>query len=127
MQFTCLLVAVTALALGTNAGVIARDGARLAQIRVFGGTDCVEQNDGFYTIDQSDADTCKTFEGVDAPISSVKLEVQNSPAADGCQLYVYTDESCTAGRRALALETCSDASEVGTWGSWKLSCGGGSA
>ncbi|KAI0113908.1 hypothetical protein F4776DRAFT_667071 [Hypoxylon sp. NC0597] len=105
MQFTSFIAAAAALAFGASAsGVAERDGARLAQFRVFGATGCHDQNFGFYTVDASDLNACKTFTGLPAgsSIKSLNLEAQYSPAADGCSFFIYTDGNCQAGRRSIA-------------------------
>ena len=70
MQFTTLIAAVSALAVGTNAVAIPRDGARLAQFRVFGADGCSALNYGFYTVDESDVGTCHELTD---NVSSVRL------------------------------------------------------
>ncbi|KAI5860639.1 hypothetical protein GGS23DRAFT_599162 [Durotheca rogersii] len=87
MRFASIAVGAAALlAAGTDAAVLRRDGPRLAQIRAFGAEGCHNLNYGFYTIDQSDANTCHTFVGLPegAVANSVKLEAVYSPAANGC-------------------------------------------
>lgn len=88
MQFTSTVTLAASLLLAatstTLAAVLPRDGARLAQFRVFGAAGCKDLNYGFYTVDESDADTCKTFINVPTDVKSLNLEVMNSPAADGC-------------------------------------------
>ncbi|KAI1077548.1 hypothetical protein F5B20DRAFT_268270 [Whalleya microplaca] len=129
MQFTTYLAATAALVLGANAGVVQqRDGPRLAQFRVFGATGCHDLNYGFYTVDQSDTNACKTFVNTpDTGILSVNLE-QLYPTANGCDFYIYTDTNCSAGRRSISKDVCNNPLTTDAkWGSWQMSCGGGSA
>ncbi|KAI0837903.1 hypothetical protein F5Y06DRAFT_296903 [Hypoxylon sp. FL0890] len=128
MQFTNLLAAAAALAFSANASPIGeRDGARLAQFRVYGADGCHDLNMGFYTVDASDSNTCKTFTGTTGPVKSLNLEAQYSPAANGCIFFIYTDETCTAGRRAIGVDSCQDGPDNGTWGSWQIFCPSGNA
>ncbi|KAI1130010.1 hypothetical protein F5Y10DRAFT_138884 [Nemania abortiva] len=123
MQFTTLIATVATLAIGTNAAALRRDGARLAQFRVFGAEGCSALNDGFYTVDESDAGTCHTFVGDDEAVASLNLEVLNSPAADGCTLYIYTDDACSQGQRATSVNVCNNPATTGeTWNSWQITC-----
>ncbi|KAI1417349.1 hypothetical protein F5Y13DRAFT_152568 [Hypoxylon sp. FL1857] len=128
MQFTSFLAAAATLAFGANAAAIAeRDGARLAQFRVYGATGCHDLNMGFYTVDASDLNTCKTFTGTSGPVKSLNLEAQYSPAADGCTFFIYSDAACTSGRRAIGVDSCQDGPNDSTWGSWQMFCPPGNA
>lgn len=63
MQFT-LLTTAAALVTGTSAGLIRRQGIdnpRLAQFRVWSDYNCTNLNEGFYTVDTNQANTCNTF------------------------------------------------------------------
>ncbi|KAI8966497.1 hypothetical protein F5Y11DRAFT_343561 [Daldinia sp. FL1419] len=125
MQFSTFLAAAAALAFGANANAVPRDGARLAQFRVFSAEGCSELNQGFYTVDASDANTCKTFDGVPYPpgVKSVVLEAMNSPAADSCSFYVYTNNICTSGTQRLEVSTCQNVPPPNAnWASWKIIC-----
>ncbi|KAI0473406.1 hypothetical protein GGR56DRAFT_647232 [Xylariaceae sp. FL0804] len=126
MQFTTFIAAAATLAFGANAAVLRRDGDRLAQFRIFGAEGCDTLNLGFGTVDESGANTCNAFTDT---VLSVKLEAEYSPAADGCNFYIYTDAACSEGRRAIGTESgCNDPLNEGeTWGSWEISCGTGSA
>ncbi|KAI1137414.1 hypothetical protein F5Y05DRAFT_413971 [Hypoxylon sp. FL0543] len=122
MQFTSILAAAAALAFGANAAAIGeRDGARMAQFRIYGATGCHDQNLGFYTVDASDTNTCKTFTGAGEAVKSLNLEAQYAPA-NGCSFFIYTDGACTSGRRAIGVNSCQDGPDAGTWGSWQLFC-----
>ncbi|KAI0878014.1 hypothetical protein GGS24DRAFT_445055 [Hypoxylon argillaceum] len=124
MQFTTLISAIATLAAGTNAAAVPRDGARLAQFRVFGADGCSALNDGFYTVDQSDVGACHVLTTEPTGISSVSLEALNMPAAAGCTLYIYSDTSCLEGQTATAVGVCTNPTNVGqTWGSWAIDCG----
>ncbi|KAI1437808.1 hypothetical protein GGR50DRAFT_643002 [Xylaria sp. CBS 124048] len=120
MQFTVLL-ALTALATGINAAAFPRQPAnpRLAQFRIFGKQGCSAENDGFYTVDKSDVGNCGTL--VDE-VSSVHLELLNSPAADGCSVRVFTSDNCSAGSTATAVKACTNAKAGETFKSWKITC-----
>lgn len=83
MQLINLIAIVATLAIGSNAAAMRRDGARLAQFRVFGAKGCSALNDGFYTVDQSDAGSCKQFTSPPS-VASLNLEQLKLPAADGC-------------------------------------------
>ncbi|KAI0411659.1 hypothetical protein F5X98DRAFT_356762 [Xylaria grammica] len=123
MQFATLLTAAASLAASTNAAAIRRDGARLAQFRVFGAEGCSALNYGFYTVDQSDVGVCNALTTDPSAVTSVNLEVLYSPAADGCNVYIYSDKNCTAGKQATAVNVCSNPEEEGeTYGSWQISC-----
>ncbi|KAI2639215.1 hypothetical protein GGS21DRAFT_506467 [Xylaria nigripes] len=122
MQFTTLFVAASALFTGINAVVIPRDGARLAQFRVFGADGCHDRNMGFYTIDQSDIDVCHTIDSSSGSITSVTLEVLTE-AANGCSLNVYSDAYCSAGEESVSLSVCTNPTTPGqTWESYKIVC-----
>jgi hypothetical protein len=84
MQLTALFAAATTLAIGIDAAALRRDGARLAQFRVFGAEGCSALNYGFYTVDESDAGDCHVLENVPSAVTSLDLEVLYSPAAEGC-------------------------------------------
>ncbi|GAW16457.1 hypothetical protein ANO14919_058860 [Xylariales sp. No.14919] len=123
MQFATLLTVAASLAVSTNAAAIRRDGARLAQFRVFGAEGCSALNYGFYTVDQSDVGVCNALTTDPSAVTSVNLEVLYSPAADGCNVYIYSDKNCTAGKQATAVNVCSNPEEEGeTYGSWQISC-----
>ncbi|KAI0886267.1 uncharacterized protein GGS22DRAFT_160421 [Annulohypoxylon maeteangense] len=130
MQFTTFIAAAAAVAFGANANVIPRDDARLGQFRVFGADGCSDLNYGFYTVDQSDANTCHEFTGVPASpgVKSVVLEGMYYPAANGCNFYIYTNNICTSGRRSLSVSSCNDVPPPNAnWASWKMDCSSGSA
>ncbi|KAI0403902.1 hypothetical protein F4802DRAFT_607846 [Xylaria palmicola] len=121
MQFTTLIATVAALAVGTHAAAIPRDGPRLAQFRVFGAAGCSELNYGFYTVDESDAGTCNALTNDPTAVSSVNLEHVSLPAGEGYSLFVYTDEGCSAGERAVSLNVCADVKDDGAaWKAWKI-------
>ncbi|KAJ8111775.1 hypothetical protein ONZ43_g5544 [Nemania bipapillata] len=123
MQFTTLISTIAALAIGTNAAAVPRDGARLAQFRVFGADGCSALNYGFYTVDQSDAGACHELVNDPTPVSSVNLEALNMPAASGCTISIYTDKACSQGERDMAVNVCNNPAAAGeTWASWKISC-----
>ncbi|KAI6089145.1 hypothetical protein F4821DRAFT_232255 [Hypoxylon rubiginosum] len=127
MQFSSIILAAATLAVSATAAVLPRDGARLAQFRVFGADGCHDLNYGFYTVDQSDANTCKTF--VNAPsVKSLNLEAMNSPAANGCSFFIYTSTDCGAGRRAIPVQSCQELPADATeWASWQIFCPSGAA
>ncbi|KAI1741980.1 hypothetical protein F4680DRAFT_414075 [Xylaria scruposa] len=119
MQFTTLIAAVSALAVGTSAVAIPRDGARLAQFRVFGAEGCSALNYGFYTVDQSDVGTCHELTD---NVSSVNLESLTT-AAEGCSVNIFTDKNCSEGERATTLNVCTNPTVAGQiWGSWSITC-----
>ncbi|KAI1472458.1 uncharacterized protein F4812DRAFT_13577 [Daldinia caldariorum] len=122
MQFTTFIAAAAALAFGANANVTPRDGARLAQFRIFGADGCHDQNMGFYTVDESDASECHEFR---AAVKSINLEAMEKPAADGCNLFVYTNNICNSGEQSLSLNTCIDVPPPDVmFSSWKIVCSG---
>ncbi|KAI0521029.1 hypothetical protein F5B22DRAFT_35017 [Xylaria bambusicola] len=119
MQFTTLIVAAASLALGTNAAALRRDGARLAQFRIFGAEGCKALNYGFYTVDYTDIGVCNA---ITADVESVNLEVQTADAA-GCTLFIYSDANCSAGETATSVNVCSDVpEETESWGSYQILC-----
>ncbi|KAI1199150.1 hypothetical protein F5X97DRAFT_322785 [Nemania serpens] len=122
MQFTTLVATVATLAIGGNAAAVPRDGARLAQFRVFGADGCSALNYGFYTVDQSDAGACKQFISPTS-VTSLNLEQLKLPAAQGCTVYIYTDSDCSEGKRATSVNVCNNPEAPGeTWNSWEISC-----
>ncbi|KAI1778893.1 hypothetical protein F4818DRAFT_232174 [Hypoxylon cercidicola] len=128
MQFTSIVVFAAAFAASASAAVLPRDGARLAQFRVFGAEGCSDLNYGFYTVDESDANTCKTFVNVPTAVKSLNLEAMYSPAADGCSFFIYTSEDCGAGRRSIPVQSCQEIpAGASEWGSWQISCPSGAA
>ena len=58
MQFTSIVLAAAALAASATASVLPRDGARLAQFRVYGAAGCHDLNYGFYTVDADFKQLC---------------------------------------------------------------------
>ncbi|KAI0968857.1 hypothetical protein F4678DRAFT_441628 [Xylaria arbuscula] len=124
MQFATLITAVATMAFSTaNAAAIPRDGARLAQFRVFGADGCSALNYGFYTVDQSDVGVCNALTTDPSAVTSVNLEVLNSPAADGCSLFIYTDKNCTAGKTATTVDVCTNVPQTDdTWSTWQILC-----
>ncbi|KAI0487552.1 hypothetical protein F4859DRAFT_465422 [Xylaria cf. heliscus] len=122
MQFTTLIAAVSALTVGTNAAAIPRDGARLAQFRVFGAEGCSALNYGFYTVDESDIGTCHELTTDPTAVTSVNLE-RLETVAQGCSVNIFTDKNCSAGERATTVNVCTNAVADGeTWGSWSVTC-----
>ncbi|KAI1158050.1 hypothetical protein F5B18DRAFT_657061 [Nemania serpens] len=122
MQFITLISAVATLAVGSRAAAMPRDGARLAQFRVFGAEGCSALNDGFYTVDQSDAGACKQFISPTS-VASLNLEQLKLPAANGCTVYIYTDSNCAVGKHATTVNVCNNPEAAGeTWNSWEISC-----
>ncbi|KAF2963588.1 hypothetical protein GQX73_g9985 [Xylaria multiplex] len=124
MQFATLAIAVASFAIsGTNAVAIPRDGARLAQFRIFGAEGCSALNYGFYTVDESDVGACNALTDNPTAVASVNLEVLYSPAAEGCSLYIYSDKNCTSGQQSTAVNVCANPEEDGeTYGSWQIIC-----
>ncbi|KAI1747264.1 hypothetical protein F4782DRAFT_447235 [Xylaria castorea] len=119
MQFAALITAVSALAIGTNAVAVPRDGARLAQFRVFGADGCSALNYGFYTVDQSDVGTCHELTD---DVSSVNLESLTTAAA-GCSVNIFTDKNCSEGPLATALGVCTNSEAAGEkFASWSITC-----
>ncbi|KAI0913444.1 hypothetical protein F4824DRAFT_367933 [Ustulina deusta] len=124
MQFATLVTAVATIAIGAaDAAAIRRDGARLAQFRVFGADGCSALNYGFYTVDQSDIGVCNTLTTDPTAVTSVNLEHLESPAADGCSVFIYTDKNCTVGKSATTLNVCDNVPDAGaTWSTWQILC-----
>ncbi|RYO80727.1 hypothetical protein DL766_009265 [Monosporascus sp. MC13-8B] len=128
---TLFLAASTALVAGAADGAAIqqqRDGARLAQFRVWGASGCGELNQGYFKVEESDVGACHNLTAyVPRPgARSAMLEQLYYPAAEGCSLGIFTDETCSGGRRALlSLHACEDApveEGSGTWGSWQVLC-----
>ncbi|KAI1348817.1 hypothetical protein F5Y01DRAFT_290874 [Xylaria sp. FL0043] len=125
MQFATLIAAVATMAISTAdaAAMIRRDGARLAQFRVFGAEGCSALNYGFYTVDQSDVGICNTLTTDPSAVTSVHLEQLTSPAADGCSLFVYTDKNCTTGKTATSVDACTNVAAAGdVFSTWQILC-----
>jgi hypothetical protein len=83
MQFT-LITTIAALALGTNAAVLRRQGAadpRLAQFRVFSDYGCSNLNEGFYTVDQDQSNQCQAFTDTTTPNGYVSIVLQDLETA----------------------------------------------
>ncbi|RYP84851.1 hypothetical protein DL770_005144 [Monosporascus sp. CRB-9-2] len=110
------------------AAIHQRDGARMAQFRVWSASGCGELNQGYFKVEESDVGVCNNLTAyVPSPgIKSAMLEQLYYPAAEGCSLDIFTDELCSDGRRALlSLRACEDAPvEEGRdiWGSWQVLC-----
>lgn len=93
MQFTTLITAVATFAVGTtNGAAVRRDGARLAQFRVFGAEGCQDLNYGFYTVDYSDIGICTALTTDPSAVKSVNLEVTTTDAA-GCTRKLFVPPS----------------------------------
>ncbi|KAI1425196.1 hypothetical protein F5Y12DRAFT_389831 [Xylaria sp. FL1777] len=124
MQFSTLIAAIATVAIGTtDAAAIRRDGARLAQFRVFGADGCSALNYGFYTVDQSDVGTCNSLTTDPSAVISVHLEALYPPAADGCTVSVFTDTACTTGQTAISVDACTNIPVAGeNWSSWQITC-----
>ncbi|RYP87823.1 hypothetical protein DL769_000415 [Monosporascus sp. CRB-8-3] len=130
MQLSALFFAAFAalVARTTDAAAIRqRDGARMAQFRVWSAGGCGELNQGYFKVEESDVGLCQNLTAyVPSPgVKSVMLEHLYYPAAEGCSVGVFTDEMCSDSRRALAIHACEDAPvEEGrdTWRSWQVLC-----
>jgi hypothetical protein len=83
MQFIILVATAIVSAVGANAAVVARSGARLAQFRIFGVEGCHDINDGFYLVDTSDVNNCNLLEA-DPQVVSVNLEVLYTTVPGAC-------------------------------------------
>ncbi|KAI3326890.1 hypothetical protein HD806DRAFT_375074 [Xylariaceae sp. AK1471] len=128
MHFATLIAVAATVAIGTNAAALRRDGARLAQFRVFGADGCSASNYGFYTVDASDAGVCHGIDNVPSAIKSLNLEVLYSPAAEGCSVNIYTDTACSVGKKSTTVGVCNNVPVAGeAWNSWEISCPEGSA
>jgi hypothetical protein len=86
MQFTVLLASVAALSMRSSAAVIKRqDNPRLAQFRVYSDVGCSNLNEGFFTVDKSDANICHRFADIPDPTPFVSLDLELlTAAAAGC-------------------------------------------
>ncbi|KAI0393779.1 hypothetical protein F5Y17DRAFT_430722 [Xylariaceae sp. FL0594] len=100
-----------------------RDGARVAQFRVYGADGCYEDNQGFWTVDTSDADACKPL-GSNPPIASVRLEILSTTATGSCTVSLFTDTECTpaAHMTDMTVGACNNAPAPDVWQAWKLTC-----
>ncbi|KAK5636441.1 hypothetical protein RRF57_012153 [Xylaria bambusicola] len=122
MQFTTLIVAAATMALGTNAAALRRDGARLAQFRIFGADGCNALNYGFYTVDYTDIGVCNVITADPSAVESVNLEVL-TPAAAGCTLFIFSDANCSAGKTPTTVNVCNNVKEATeSWGSYQILC-----
>ncbi|KAI0485075.1 hypothetical protein GGR56DRAFT_57518 [Xylariaceae sp. FL0804] len=129
MQTATIFATIAALALGTNAGVVRRQDAQLAQFRVYPGANCTEPNLGFATIDESMERECVALNPsgeAATEIQSILFEDIYYPAADGCTLRFYTDDACSASGIAINYEEneCWNPTLIGasTWGSYQMWC-----
>ncbi|KAF7564027.1 hypothetical protein G7046_g112 [Stylonectria norvegica] len=115
MQFATILVSVAALAIGASAAVLPRD-THVADFRVFGEAGCYKDNLGVFTVLDTDftPNECKSFEG--NVVKSLNLGDIN----DGCTMYIYPENGCGAGRRAIGAGDCQEA--AGLWKSWSIQC-----
>ncbi|RYP41440.1 hypothetical protein DL767_001078 [Monosporascus sp. MG133] len=110
------------------AAIHERDGARIAQFRVWSASGCGELNQGYFKAEESDVGTCHNLTAyVPSPgVKSTMLEQLYYPAAEGCSLGVFTDEMCSDGRRELlSIRACEDAPVEegrGIWASWQVLC-----
>jgi hypothetical protein len=95
MQFA-VITTIAALAIGSNAAAIKRQGAgdpRLGQFRVYSAAGCSDLNDGFYTVDEDQSNVCNPFNET-VPYVSIQLQ-DLEPAADGCQRKFLSPEQTT--------------------------------
>ncbi|KAI0203256.1 hypothetical protein F4808DRAFT_37408 [Astrocystis sublimbata] len=125
MQFTTFIAAVSALAMGANAATFKRDGLRLAQFRVYLARGCNELNDGFYTVDESDANTCHELPADSGlNVASVVLEELLAGTDDlGCTFNLFTDKSCSADKFEPDYRVCAEPEgDDKNWGSWSITC-----
>ncbi|KAI0476033.1 hypothetical protein GGR56DRAFT_674535 [Xylariaceae sp. FL0804] len=146
MQFSSLLAATsTVLALGASASPITTmlhrqrreaELTRLGQFRIFSADGCAADNEGFYTIDDDQANQCLSLDASEgaaaAPVVRSAWLEELTSAADGCTFYLYTGGACDSGRVALGksnIDQCMNADATvgasnGTaaYNSYSLSC-----
>ncbi|TPX09129.1 uncharacterized protein E0L32_001608 [Thyridium curvatum] len=118
MHFPPTSVSVALLfASSALAAAVTRNDPHQADFRTFGVAGCSEDNQGVYTLTQSNVGTCKPFT---APIGSMSVtnnlckQYRSNPRARS--VYVYDDEACSAGETELPVGSCQD----GAWLSYKL-------
>jgi hypothetical protein len=62
MQFGTIFVSVAALFMGASASPVTRE-THISDFRLFGETGCSAQNDGVWTVLNTDLDKCTNFNG----------------------------------------------------------------
>lgn len=79
MQFSSLLLPITALVLGTTAATIPRQSdPHIVDFRTYGAPGCFAENQGVYTFEQSDENICRAF--AVEPVGSIFV----GDITDGC-------------------------------------------
>ncbi|KAH8646191.1 hypothetical protein BX600DRAFT_519038 [Xylariales sp. PMI_506] len=132
MQFTTVSACMISLAVASaNAATLPKrqSDALIAQFRVYSAAGCFDRNEGFFTIDQSQANNCTSFAPYDADTPFVSIELQDVlTGGENCALYLYSDTGCTANSTVAALDVCQDAAVIQpgaslpTWNSYYYSC-----
>ncbi|KAK3941135.1 hypothetical protein QBC46DRAFT_449015 [Diplogelasinospora grovesii] len=95
---------------------VARNDPHIGDIRIFGELGCSADNQGVWTVLQSDLGVCQDFSTV---VKSVILgDIKN-----GCTFFAFSEAGCQGVRRAFGVGGCDDAVDgVDTWGSFEFVC-----
>ncbi|PHH64734.1 hypothetical protein CDD81_3996 [Ophiocordyceps australis] len=114
MLFSTVATAI-ALATGAAASPVTRN-KHVADFRVYGGTDCYQQNMGVWTVIDTDfrPNECKSLK--DTSIKSVSLVDINN----GCKLHIFTDSACSKGRQTIPQGQCRGSHEG--YKAWAMEC-----
>ncbi|KAH8653765.1 hypothetical protein BX600DRAFT_471610 [Xylariales sp. PMI_506] len=141
MHFTTISAAIVALAATScSASVLPtkRSDALIAQFRVFSAAGCSDLNEGFFTVDQTQTNICTSLAPYETNTPFVSIELQGistppgSTAAEGCELFLYSDTACSQDVTAAPLNACQNAAvvqpgaTVPTWNSYFFACTGSS-
>ncbi|KAI5459227.1 hypothetical protein BGZ63DRAFT_390527 [Mariannaea sp. PMI_226] len=114
MQFSTIFACVSALAMTASASPVARE-THISDFRLFGEHGCSAENEGVWTVLNTDLDKCTGFNGEN--VKSVYLTDINA----GCKLWVYSDAECSHKKTRVHTGECSN-SKHHEWKSWKLKC-----
>ncbi|KAH6885214.1 hypothetical protein B0T10DRAFT_91196 [Thelonectria olida] len=113
MQFSTIFVSAAALFISASASPVARE-THISDFRLFGEPGCSAQNEGVWTVLNTDLDKCTGFNG--EVVKSVTLTDINK----GCKFWVYSDAKCSKGKTRALTGECTNAGNE--WKSWKMKC-----
>ncbi|KAM5350092.1 hypothetical protein ACJ41O_006597 [Fusarium nematophilum] len=119
MLFSNIATVVAAFAMGAAASPAKPDpNGRYAQLRIHPGAGCKQPNLGEIGIRGSDINRCHQVDKLNT-IRSLKIEDWTSNAKS-CELFVYTDKSCTSAPVVAQPNKCQTGAKQ--YGSYFLSC-----
>ncbi|PWI64989.1 hypothetical protein PCL_08348 [Purpureocillium lilacinum] len=109
-------LATAALAGLANSAIFGHRLAHLADFRLYGAPGCFDDNLGIWTVIEGDVKPgdCRNFNG------NTVFSLSNVVILEGCTLYAYMDENCTAGEQAIPEGECASVEE--TFRAWGMSC-----